>query len=369
MANYWMHNGFLQVEGEKMSKSLGNFVTIHELLKDWPGEVVRFTMLQTHYRQPINWTVAGLARGARRTSIIGMRCTADAPPGYLCADALDALLDDLNTPKAFAALHELRGEAAKGAKPAAACLKASAQLIGLLQMPAAAWAAFRPASLAIDENKIVNLIGRAQRRAQGEEFQGIRPHPRRTRRHGRRAQGFARTAPPGRSRDDARRRIPSWRCGRSCRPIPPLLREIFRDSIADLTDDDYTPAQQDAWASSADDEAAFGKRLGSHLTLVATLAGSPVGFASLAGGTKIDMLYVHPAAAGQGVGAMLIDALEKLAGARGAAQLTVDASDSARGFFEKRGYVAQQRNTVSVGDEWLANTTLHKQLAAKREAS
>jgi cysteinyl-tRNA synthetase len=71
---------------------------------------------------------------------------------------LDALLDDLNTPKAFAALHELRGEAAKGAKPAAACLKASAQLIGLLHMPAAAWVAFRPASLAIDESKIVNLI-------------------------------------------------------------------------------------------------------------------------------------------------------------------------------------------------------------------
>ena len=149
----------------------------------------------------------------------------------------------------------------------------------------------------------------------------------------------------------------------------PLLREIFRASIEELTDEDYTPAQQDAWASAADDEAAFGKRLGSQLTLVATLAGSPVGFASLAGGNRIDMLYVHPAAAGQGVGAMLVDALEKLAGARGAAKLTVDASDSARGFFEKRGYVAQQRNTVSVGDEWLANTTLHKQLAAKREAS
>jgi putative acetyltransferase len=147
-----------------------------------------------------------------------------------------------------------------------------------------------------------------------------------------------------------------------------VLREIFRDSIADLTDEDYTPAQQDAWASSADDEAEFGKRLASHLTLVATMAGSPVGFASLVGGNKIDMLYVHPAAAGQGVGAMLVDALEKLAGARGAAQLAVDASDSARAFFEKRGYVAQQRNTVSVGDEWLANTTLHKQLAAKREA-
>ena len=80
------------------------------------------------------------------------------------------------------------------------------------------------------------------------------------------------------------------------------------------------------------------------------------------------MLYVHPAAAGQGVAAMLVDALEKLAGARGAQKLSVDASDSALGFFQKRGYVAQQRNTVSVGGEWLANTTMHKQLAP-REAS
>jgi cysteinyl-tRNA synthetase len=157
MANYWMHNGFLQMEGEKMSKSLGNFVTIHALLKDWPGEVVRFTMLQTHYRQPINWTVAGL-RESQKNLDHWYALTADVQPGYLCADALDALLDDLNTPKAFAALHELRGEAAKGAKPAAACLKASAQLIGLLQMPAVAWISFRPASLAIDESKIVNLI-------------------------------------------------------------------------------------------------------------------------------------------------------------------------------------------------------------------
>jgi cysteinyl-tRNA synthetase len=157
MANYWMHNGFLQVEGEKMSKSVGNFVTIHELLKDWPGEVVRFTMLQTHYRQPINWTIAGL-REAQKSLDHWVALTADAQPGYLCADALDALLDDLNTPKAFAALHELRGEAVKGAKPAAACLKASAQLIGLLHMPAAAWAAFRPGSLTIDESKIVILI-------------------------------------------------------------------------------------------------------------------------------------------------------------------------------------------------------------------
>jgi cysteinyl-tRNA synthetase len=157
MANFWMHNGFLQVEGEKMSKSLGNFVTVHELLKDWPGEVVRFTMLQTHYRQPMNWTLAGM-REAQKTLEHWYGLTGDSTPGYLCADTVDALLDDLNTPKAFAALHELRGEAAKGAKPAAASLKASAQLIGLLQLSQAQWTAFRPESAAVDETRVVSLI-------------------------------------------------------------------------------------------------------------------------------------------------------------------------------------------------------------------
>jgi putative acetyltransferase len=145
----------------------------------------------------------------------------------------------------------------------------------------------------------------------------------------------------------------------------PLLAEIFRAAVTELTADDYSEAQQEAWASAAEDEAAFGKKLAAQLTLIATLEGSAIGFASLEGKDKIDMLYVHPAAAGQGVGAMLADALEKLAGGRGIAKLTVDASDSARGFFEKRGYVAQQRNTVSLAGEWLANTTLQKQLAAK----
>ena len=93
--------------------------------------------------------------------------------------------------------------------------------------------------------------------------------------------------------------------------------------------------------------------------------GSPVGFASLAGPDALDMLYVHPAAAGQGVGTMLIDALEKLAASRGAARLTADVSDSAQDFFKRRGFVAEQRNTVPLGDEWLANTTMEKQLAAK----
>ena len=153
----------------------------------------------------------------------------------------------------------------------------------------------------------------------------------------------------------------------------PLLAEIFRESIMELTGEDYSEAQQEAWVSRADDLEAFAKRLGGQLSLIGTLEGSPVGFASLAGGSEIDLLYVHPAAAGQGMAAMLLDALEKLAAARGAQKLSVDASDTARGFFEKYGYVPQQRNSISVGDVWLANTTMSKQIgtqpAVKPEAS
>jgi cysteinyl-tRNA synthetase len=157
MANFWMHNGFLQVEGEKMSKSLGNFVTIRELLGEWPGEAIRLAMLSTHYRQPINWTEASL-REAKRTLDHWYALTADVVPHLTCADMLAALGDDLNTPKALTALHELRGEAAKGSTPAAACLKASAQLIGLLQHTSSEWAAWRPKSLALDDTKIKNFI-------------------------------------------------------------------------------------------------------------------------------------------------------------------------------------------------------------------
>jgi putative acetyltransferase len=145
----------------------------------------------------------------------------------------------------------------------------------------------------------------------------------------------------------------------------PLLAEIFRASIAELTGDDYNETQQEAWTATADDEEAFATRLANALTLLGTIDGSPVGFASLAGTDRIDMLYVHPAAAGQGVGSMLIDALEKLAASRGAPRLTADVSDSAQDFFRRHGFVATQRNSVQLGGEWLPNTTMEKRLAAK----
>lgn len=142
----------------------------------------------------------------------------------------------------------------------------------------------------------------------------------------------------------------------------PILAAIFVAAVEGLTGDDYGEAQQEAWAAAVDDEEAFGQRLASQLTLVATLDGAPVGFASLKGKDQVDLLYVHPGAVGQGVAAALCDALEKLATARGAKSLNVDASDNAAEFFVKRGYEAQQRNTVSLNGEWLANTSMQKQL-------
>jgi putative acetyltransferase len=149
----------------------------------------------------------------------------------------------------------------------------------------------------------------------------------------------------------------------------PLLAEIFRVAIEELTAEDYSEAQQEAWAEIADDLEKFGARLAAELTLVATVAGAAVGFASLADNSRIDMLYVHPAAAGQGAGVMLIDALEKLAAGRGTKELIVEASDTASGFFEKRGFTAKSRNTVYRAGEWLANTTMVKPLGAKDKPS
>ncbi len=139
-----------------------------------------------------------------------------------------------------------------------------------------------------------------------------------------------------------------------------LLAQIFRDSIAELTGEDYSEAQQAAWIASADDEAAFGQRLAGQLTLLATIAGAPVGFISVKGQDHIDMLYVHPSVSLCGVATLLCDAAEKLTHARGAKHLTVDASDTAEPFFKKRGYVAQLRQTVPCGDEWLGNTHMEK---------
>lgn len=147
-----------------------------------------------------------------------------------------------------------------------------------------------------------------------------------------------------------------------------LLAMLFRASIDELAAEDYDSDQREAWASVADDEIAFAAKLAGELTIVALVEGEIAGFAALKDNTLFDMLYVRPDLAGQGVGTTLADAIEKLAGGRGTKALTVEAADSARDFFAKRGYVPQSRNTVTVGGEWLGNTTMTKELAAAAPA-
>jgi cysteinyl-tRNA synthetase len=129
MANVWMHNGFLQVEGQKMSKSLGNFTTIHDVLKDWPGEVARFNMLRTHYRQPIDWTRDGL-EGADNTLRAWQESIENVESSAPDEEFVAALSDDLNTHAAFARLHHINKQKDLSS------FKASLELIGFkLDLP------------------------------------------------------------------------------------------------------------------------------------------------------------------------------------------------------------------------------------------
>ena len=112
MAQVWMHNGFLQVEGEKMAKSLGNFVTVHELLEGWqgyawPGEALRFNMLRTQYRQPLDWTLVGLDEAHKTLWEWYGDLEGKEPATGIPGPVLDALMDDLNTPKAITEMHRL----------------------------------------------------------------------------------------------------------------------------------------------------------------------------------------------------------------------------------------------------------------------
>jgi cysteinyl-tRNA synthetase len=157
MANFWMHNGFLQVEGEKMSKSLGNFVTIRELLSDWPGEVLRLNMLKTHYRSPIDWTLKGLEESAK-TLDDWYEVAADAKDESPSGAVLDALSDDLNTPQMIASLHGARNHAASGTEHERKQFAASLRLLGFLSESAVAWKNRKQQARSIDAKQVDALI-------------------------------------------------------------------------------------------------------------------------------------------------------------------------------------------------------------------
>ena len=145
----------------------------------------------------------------------------------------------------------------------------------------------------------------------------------------------------------------------------PFLLRMTRGSITQLAQDEYSPGQIEAWVESFSDEAAFAARLAAGLTLVATIDGFPAGYAMLKGKDEIDLLYVAPGLVRRGVASALVEALEKLAAARGATQLSAKASDVARPFFSARGYEPQSRNTVPLGDEWLGHTVMMKSFGAQ----
>src|SRR5262245_9259888 len=145
MANVWMHNGFLQVEGEKMSKSLGNFFTIRELLADWPGEVLRFNMLRTQYRQPIDWTVRGLEESFDTlVSLTDFPDFASGDDETFAPAVVAALCDELNTPQAIAELHALHRRSEHAA------LASTLRALGIREQP--------KSRRAVDESKVVSLL-------------------------------------------------------------------------------------------------------------------------------------------------------------------------------------------------------------------
>jgi cysteinyl-tRNA synthetase len=151
MANFWMHNGFLQVEGEKMSKSLGNFVTMRELLADWPGDVVRLAMLGTHYRQPINWTLEKLNE-AEKTLAAWFDAAADDAEPRPDPAVIEALSDDLNTPKAIAEIHAIRNRAGHKA------LAGTIAFLGLRSDVFEDWRRGRAPALTISDDEIATRI-------------------------------------------------------------------------------------------------------------------------------------------------------------------------------------------------------------------
>ena len=156
MANYWMHNGFLQVEGEKMAKSTGNFVTITELLVDWPGEVLRLNMLKAHYRSPFDWTLRGLEESAK--TLDDWYEVADIEGGRPSDAVIESLSDDLNTPQMIAALHGLRNSAASGDERDRAAFAASLRLLGFLSESAAEWNSRKQRASGVDAEQIDRLI-------------------------------------------------------------------------------------------------------------------------------------------------------------------------------------------------------------------
>ncbi len=179
-ARYWMHNGYLMIEGEKMSKSLGNFFTVRELLAKAPGEALRLCMLSTHYRQPLNWTDTGLsqAREVMDRFYTALRGSADveAVEADIPAPVLAALSDDLNTPLAISHMHELAHDVNRAVTPggkvrAKSDLLAAGSVLGIFAHDPEAWFKWQPPDArSLGEAEIEALIAARAEARKARDF-------------------------------------------------------------------------------------------------------------------------------------------------------------------------------------------------------
>ncbi|HVF35993.1 MAG TPA: cysteine--tRNA ligase [Candidatus Saccharimonadia bacterium] len=178
-ARVWMHNGFVTMEGRKMSKSLGNVRLISELRQSAPPEAMRYLLMNAHYRQPLDWSVAALAQAVRTLDRLydTLRDLADVPsaPPVVPAGVEAALCDDLNTPKALAELAHLAGEARKATtdderRTAKAALLGAGTLLGLLGQSPAAWFAQSSGGVEVDEALVESLLARRQEAKLARDF-------------------------------------------------------------------------------------------------------------------------------------------------------------------------------------------------------
>ena len=170
MAHYWVHNGYVTVEGEKMSKSLGNFTTVRDALEKHRGEAVRYALLNAHYRAPLDYSDASVSEAKQALDRL-YRAVGDAKPAEDVPEAfLSALCDDLNTPLALSHLHELAKLANKGDGEAASSLRRAANLMGLLTQETASWLQAAAASDGLSEAEIEEYIAARKQARLDKDF-------------------------------------------------------------------------------------------------------------------------------------------------------------------------------------------------------
>ena len=170
MARFWVHNGYVTVDGEKMSKSLGNFTTVRDALEKHRGEAVRYALLNAHYRAPLDYSDNAVAEAKQALDRL-YRAAGDAQPSQAPdADFMAALSDDLNTPLALSVLHKLAKQANQGDGTAASSLKASAMMMGLLAQDEESWVRGQSAEGGLSDDEIEALIEERQQARKARDF-------------------------------------------------------------------------------------------------------------------------------------------------------------------------------------------------------